>query len=429
MKGLKIAVIGSGSTYTPELFDGFIRRKDELPVSHFYLMDINERKRNIVGSFVKRMLRAKNIDSEVILTDDLDEALSGADYVITQIRVGMLEARINDEKIPLKYDLIGQETTGVGGFMKAMRTIPVMMDIVKRMEKLCPDAWLINFANPSGIIAEALLNYTGVKMMGLCNAPLGMKKRAMELVPEGSNDVKIQYMGLNHLSWVTAIYCDGKEILQERLSGKQDFVSMKNIKSIELDEDLLKSIRGIPSGYLSYYYYRDRQLKHLKEEKKSRGEVCKEIEEELLALYQKPELVEKPAALDKRGGAMYSEAAVSLISAIHNDKNEEHVVDILNQGALDFMDYNDVVEIPCIVGKNGAKPIPVRDFDNQHVKGMMRTLKAYEKHAVRAGIYGDYHEALNALLINPLVGDYQKAKGVLDEMLRVNKDYLPQFFK
>ncbi len=431
MKGLKIAVIGSGSTYTPELFDGFIKRKAELPVASFYLMDIDPIKLNVVGNLAKRMLDANGMNPEFVLTQNLEEAIKGADYVLVQIRVGRLDARIKDEKIPLKYDLIGQETTGVGGFFKALRTIPVLMNIAKLMEQYCPDAWLINFTNPSGLIADVLLNNTKVKMMGLCNVPVYTKKQTIEnRVPKDAKDVHIEYVGLNHLSWITAIYCDGEEILQGQLTGDFDFANMKNVTKIDYDKELLKSMGCIPaSSYLSYFYYRDRQLKHMKEDEKTRGEVVQDIEEELLTLYKQQELHEKPAILDERGGAMYSEAAVALISAIHNDKNEEHTVDVKNNGVLDFMDDDDVVEVNCIINKNGATPIPLKKPVSEHIKELMRTVKAYEKHASLAGLNGSYEEALNALLIHPLVGDFDRAKGVLDEMLEAHKEYLPQFFK
>jgi len=429
MNDLKIAIIGAGSTYTPELIDGFIKRKNELPVTSFYLMDIDRRKLGIVGKFVKRMLDANDIKCKFVMTEDLKTAVKDADFVLAQVRVGKLDARIKDEKIPLKYDLIGQETTGIGGFMKALRTIPVMMEIAEYIENYSPDAWLINFSNPSGIIAEALLNNTNVKMISLCNVPIIMKKEALQRVPEEAKSVCIDYVGLNHLSWITGIYCDGREVLQDQLLDKYDFVNMKNLPKMDIDKELIKSIRSIPSSYLQYYYYRERQLQHMKDEKKCRGEVCLEIEEELLKLYQQPELKEKPALLDKRGGHLYSDVAVSLVSAIYNNKNEEHIVNVKNNGALDFMANDDVVEINCIVNKNGVTPLPLKNLDNDHIKGMMRVIKAYEKHTVKAGIHGDYNEALNALLIHPLVGDFRKAKGALDELLEAHKEFLPQFFQ
>jgi len=428
MKGLKIAVIGAGSTYTPELINGFIKRKNELPVDSFFMMDIDEEKLEIVGNMAERMLNANSLSSKVIKTNSLKAALDNTDFVIAQIRVGKLDARIKDEKIPLKYGMIGQETTGIGGFMKGMRTIPVLMEIAGLMKEYCPEAWLINFSNPSGMLAEAVLNNTETKMIGLCNVPINMIK-SVQPITNGFSDVTIDYVGLNHLSWITGIHCDGENLLPKKLTEVDTSGKLKNIPNSDFDIDLLKAINAYPCGYLTYYYYKERQLKHLLKEEKSRGEVCKEIEKELLQMYQNPELKEKPPMLDKRGGAMYSEAAVSLISAIYNDKNEIHVVNTKNNGALDFMDRNDVIEISCTVNKNGVVPISPKGPVNEHIKGMMRMIKTYEKHAVKAGLYGDYNEAVKALLIHPLANDYNQIKGALDELMEAHRDYLPQFYR
>lgn len=427
MRKLKFAVIGGGSTYTPELIEGLIDRKEQLNLDSLYLMDINERKLNIVGGLIRRMLEKNQMNTKLVLTQNLEEAIKDADYVVCQIRVGQLDARILDEKIPLKYDLLGQETTGAGGFMKALRTIPVIMDIVKTIEKLAPEAWLINFTNPSGIIAEAVLNHSNVKMIGLCNAPYGMIKRAKEMLPEGTKEFDYDFVGLNHLCWITGLYADGKNIIQEKLKGDIEFAKLKNLTETNRDDLLLRATGGIPVGYLDYYYFRDKKIQECKEKEKTRGEECKIIEEELLELYSQPELNEKPKQLEQRGGAYYSTAAISLIDAIENDKNEYHVVDVKNNGALDFMDKDDVVEIKCLVNKNGATPVKVENFQNQYIIGLMRAVKAYEKLTVKAGLTGDYEAALAALMVHPLIGDYVKAKGVLDEMLEANKEFLPQF--
>lgn len=427
MRKLKFAVIGGGSTYTPELIEGLIDRKEQLNLDSLYLMDINERKLNIVGGLIRRMLEKNQMNTKLVLTQNLEEAIKDADYVVCQIRVGQLDARILDEKIPLKYDLLGQETTGAGGFMKALRTIPVIMDIVKTIEKLAPEAWLINFTNPSGIIAEAVLNHSNVKMIGLCNAPYGMIKRAKEMLPEGTKEFDYDFVGLNHLCWITGLYADGKNIIQEKLKGDIEFAKLKNLTETNRDDLLLRATGGIPVGYLDYYYFRDKKIQECKEKEKTRGEECKIIEEELLELYSQPQLNEKPKQLEQRGGAYYSTAAISLIDAIENDKNEYHVVDVKNNGALDFMDKDDVVEIKCLVNKNGATPVKVENFQNQYIIGLMRAVKAYEKLTVKAGLTGDYEAALAALMVHPLIGDYVKAKGVLDEMLEANKEFLPQF--
>ena len=425
-KELKIAIIGAGSTYTPELMEGIINKHATLPVKKLYLMDIEERKLNIVGGLCQRMVEHAGIDCEVVLTTNLDEAIVGASFVCAQIRVGKLPARVLDEKIPLKYDLIGQETNGIGGFFKGMRTIPVIMNIVKRMEELCPDAWLINFSNPSGMIAEAVLNHSKIKMMGLCNVPIntidGLKKK-MELP-----NAEVEYVGLNHLAWITAIRQDGVDYLQKAIDEGVNGAVMQNIPQTTFSHDLIKSIGAIPTSYLIYYYFRDAQLKKAKEAAKSRGELCMEIEEQLLEIYSNSEINTKPELLSKRGGARYSEVAINLVDSIYNDTNDIQVVNVLNNGAIPFMADNDAVEVCARIGKDGAKVIKT-NCNNQHIKDYMLMMKAYEKHAVNAALTGDEDEAIRALLINPLTGDYNKLKPAFDELKEAHKPFLPQFFK
>ncbi|MCL1960096.1 MAG: 6-phospho-beta-glucosidase [Spirochaetes bacterium] len=422
MRELKAAIIGAGSTYTPELIEGFIDRQKSLNFQSFYLMDINKEKLGIVGGLAQRMLVSKGFKGKVTLTQDLDEALTGADYVFAQIRVGGLEARIRDEKIPLKYGLLGQETTGAGGFMKAIRTLPVMLDMAKRMEKIAPDAWLVNFSNPSGIIAQALLNHTNVKMIGLCNCFINMHADIAKTV--GTNDFDYNYVGLNHLSWITSVIVNGENIL-ERL-GKSSGATMKNVPSVEYDSELVSAITALPSPYLSYYYLRNEQFKHCADAKKTRGEVCVELEASLLKQYSNPALQDKPKELEERGGSLYSTAAVSVVDAIENDKNEYHVINVKNNGALSFLENSDVVEVKCMVNCKGAVPAAVDKPDNPYIIGLMQAVKAYEKLTVRAVINGSRSDALAALMIHPLIGDYHKAKGVIDEMFEANADYVPK---
>lgn len=426
MKGLKIAIIGAGSTYTPELIEGLINKRDTLPLEELYLMDIEDRKLNIVGGLSKRMIVAAGLNCNVVLTMSLDEALKGADFVLAQIRVGKLPARVLDERIPLKYDLIGQETNGIGGFFKGMRTIPEIMKIAHRMEELCPDAWLINFSNPSGMIAEAVLNNTKIKMLGLCNVPIntidGIKKK-MDLP-----NAEVEYVGLNHLAWITGIRQDGVDYLQKAIDEGINGAVMQNIPAFNFTHELIKTVGAIPTSYLIYYYYRDAQLEKAKTAEKCRGEVCMEIEEQLLDIYSNSELHTKPELLSKRGGARYSEVAINLVNSIYNDTNDIQVVNCLNNGAIPFMQDNDAVEVCARIGKNGAQVIKT-NCQNEHIKEYMLMIKAYEKHAVRAALTGDEDEAMRALLINPLVGDYKKAKPCFDELKEAHKAHLPQFFK
>lgn len=425
MKEITVAVIGSGSTYCPELVDGFLKASDSLKLKKISFMDIDERKRNIVGNLCVRMLKKAEVDCEVVMTDDLDTALQGADFVVTQIRVGKLPARHLDESIPKKYGLIGQETTGIGGMFKALRTIPVIKHICDRIEAICPDAWLINFTNPSGIITEFVLNHTNVKNIGLCNVPIDMLDDVKEIT---GDDVDITYVGLNHLSWITSVKKDGKDILGELIDSGFSPKVMANIKDDGFDLDCLRAIHGIPSSYLQYYYCRQAKLDHQKTDEKTRAQVCMEIEEQLLEMYQDEELCIKPALLDKRGGHKYSLAAVSLINSLANDVNDIQVVNVKNNGTLDFLDDDDVIEAPCIIGKDGAKPIKVENFDNRHIIGLVRVVKAYEKYTVEAAVTGNEDAAIKGLLIHPLVGDWEKATKCFAELKEAHKDYLPEFY-
>lgn len=426
MKEITVAVIGSGSTYCPELVDGFLKAKDSLKLKKISFMDIDERKRTIVGDLCVRMLKNAGCDCEVVFTDDLDTSLRGADFVITQIRVGKLPCRHLDESIPKKYDLIGQETTGIGGFFKAQRTIPVIKHICDRIEAICPDAWLINFTNPSGIITEFVLNNTNVKNIGLCNVPIDMIDDVKEITGE---DSKITYVGLNHLSWITSIKKDGKELLPGLIESGFSPKVMANIKDDGFSMDCLKTIQAIPSSYLQYYYCREAKLQHQRESDKTRAQVCMEIEEQLLEIYQNKEIVTKPALLDKRGGHKYSLAAVSLVDSIANDKRDVHVVNIKNNGTLPFMADDDVVEIAAVIGSDGATPVPITEHINDHIIGLMRVVKTYEKYAVEAAITGSDEAALKGLLVHPLVGDWEKAQKCFAEMKEAHKEYLPQYFK
>ena len=424
---MKICIIGAGSTYTPELIEGLISKKDTLPVTELYLMDIDERKLNIVGGLAKRMIEHANINCKVVLSMDYEESLTGAEFVLAQIRVGKLPARKLDETIPLKYNLIGQETCGMGGMFKGFRTIPVMLKIVKLMEKCCPNAWLINFSNPSGLIAQALLNHTNVKMMGLCNVPINMIdgiKRRLNLP-----NAQVEYIGLNHFTYVTSIVDNGHDYLNEALEAGVNSEAMKNIPASGFTAEQIKAIGGIPSSYLEYYYLHDSKLEKLKKAEKTRAQVCMELEEQLLELYSQPSLYVKPEQLSKRGGARYSEVAVSLVNAIYNDLQEVHVVNVLNNGALDFLEDNDAIEIQAVIGKDGAKPIKATHVNSDHIKEYIQAIKCYERHAVKAAITGDKEEAIKAMIMNPLMNDLNTSLACFDEMLEAHKAYLPQFFK
>ncbi len=419
MDGLKVCVIGAGSTYTPELIEGFIVRKKEMPVSHIALMDIDPGKLNIVGSLAKRMVEKAGINAKVELTTDRKKAVEGADFVLSQIRVGGLPARIRDEHIPLDFGVIGQETTGPGGFAKALRTIPVMLEIARDIEKFAPNAWWINFTNPSGIISETLLKHSRTNIIGLCNVPVGMTKSLATKLECQPQDLFLTYVGLNHLSWITKVCMKGDDVTKQAVK-----LSLKG--RAKEDAEWMKINGIIPNGYLHYYYARDKVLEDQKKAEKSRGEIVTEVEAKLLAKYQNPNLRRKPKELEKRGGAHYSTAAVSLASAIYNNKRELHIVNTRNNGTIPCLPADCSIETNCVIDGRGAHPMTIGDVPLE-IRGLLQAVKTYEELAVAAGVSGSKKLAFQALMAHPLVPSSTVAKGLLDAILDANKDYLPQF--
>jgi len=423
VKGLKICVIGGGSTYTPELIEGFIKRRDELPVATIALMDIDEGRLRVVGGLAERMLKAAEADIELKLTTRRKEALEGADYVITQIRVGGLACRIQDEKIPLRFGVVGQETTGPGGFAKALRTIPVLLDIAHDMAEVASGAFLINFTNPSGIVTEALLKYIDVPTIGLCNTPFGIQQGIAQQLGVAPERIRLDYVGLNHLSWVRGVELDGKDVFAKVLEGA---IASARAGESPFSPQLLETLGMLPSYYLNYYYNHDQVVAEQRQAGKTRGEEVQEIEARLLELYADPSLTRKPELLEKRGGAHYSTVAVAVISAIHRDTGEVHIVSTRNDGALPDLPPHCVVELPSVINRRGAQAVPVAPMPPA-IRGLVQAVKAYEELAVLAAVEGDERAALQALLVHPLVPSFAVAQGLWAAIREANRAYLPQF--
>ncbi|CAM5453534.1 6-phospho-beta-glucosidase [Bacillus safensis FO-36b] [Bacillus safensis subsp. safensis] len=436
-EGIKIVTIGGGSSYTPELVEGFIKRYQELPVKELWLVDIEagQEKLNIVGALAKRMVEKAGLPIEVHLTLDRREALKDADFVTTQFRVGLLEARAKDERIPLKYGVIGQETNGPGGLFKGLRTIPVILDIVKDMEELCPDAWLVNFTNPAGMVTEAVLRYTNLKkVVGLCNVPIGIKMGIAKALDVDVERIEVQFAGLNHMVYGLDVYLDGVSIMDQvldELGNPNSQWSMENIEAKNWEPSFVKGLGVIPCPYHRYYYKTKDMLEEEQkaaQEKGTRAEVVQQVEQELFELYKDPDLSIKPPQLEKRGGAYYSDAACNLISSIYNDKHDIQPVNTVNRGAIASIPAESAVEVNCIITKDGPKPIAIGDLPVA-VRGLVQQIKSFERVAAEAAVTGDYETALVAMTINPLVPSDDIAKQILDEMLEAHREHLPQFFK
>lgn len=436
MEGIKIVTIGGGSSYTPELIEGFIKRYPELPVRELWLVDIPEgrEKLEIVSALAKRMVEKAGVPIEIHTTLDRREALPGADFVTTQIRVGHLEARAKDERIPLKYGVIGQETNGPGGLFKGLRTIPVILEICRDIEELCPEAWFINFSNPAGMVTEAVLRYSGItKTIGLCNVPIGMHMAVAEMLEVEQSRIHIDFAGLNHMVFGLEVYLDGKavmgEVLDKLASGPS--MTMKNIVDVGWEKDFIKALNLLPCPYHRYYYQTEKMLEQEQQalqDKGTRAEVVQELEKELFNLYSNENLAVKPKQLEERGGAFYSDAACNLINSIYNNKQDIQVVNVRNNGAISSLPADSAVEVSCIITNEGPKPIAMGGMPVA-VSGLVQQIKSFERLAAEAAVTGSYHTALLAMAINPLVPSDSTAKQILDEMLEAHKEYLPQFEK
>ena len=433
MKNVKIVVIGGGSSYTPELVDGLIRRWEagDFFAGEIVLVDLPEgrEKAEVVAEFSRRMMKRKGMPSSVRVSLDRSEALDGASFVISQIRVGGMKARRCDEHLPIKYGVIGQETTGPGGFANALRTIPAALEIARDVEEKCPDAWLLNFSNPSGLVTEALIKHAAVKTFGLCNVPISIKMalaQALRIEPE---KVRLDVMGLNHLSFVMHIYRDGEDI-RDLLFSKAFVALLTKAANLRPEMDrFLTRLKIIPSPYLQYYWLRRRTVSE--EERAAKGEGTRadqvmKIEQELFEQYAKPEVDELPGALKKRGGAWYSAVALQCISAILKNSPYLEALNVRNDGAIGELPAGSVVEVTTVVDGKGPTPLQLGPLPVE-IRGLVQQVKAYEELTVEAAVHGDIEAAFFALLNHPLVGDAEVALDLLKDILDSNREFLPQF--
>ena len=422
----KITVIGGGSTYTPELIDGFIKHEKDLRVGEIALYDIDEERLNIVGGMAQRQVKYAELDTKVTLNLDRPKAIEGAKFVLSSMRIGHMAARILDEKIPLKYNVIGQETTGPGGTFKALRTIPVTLDIAKDMEKYAPQAWYINFSNPSGIMTEAILKHTNLNVVGLCNNPTNTIAGIAKAFKVEPKDVFLEWMGLNHVNWVRKFYVKGQDVTQQIFDNLDKMVEIEHIP--HYDPELVRMLGVLPGDYLKYYYFHPQQVAKAKAAEKTRGEVVLEVENELLKKYADPNVLVKPPELAQRGGARYSEAAVNLILSLMLDRRDVQIVVARNENSIVDLPPDASVEVPCVIGAHGVTPLSMGHLP-ESVRALCQQAKAWESATVKAAVSGSRRDAILAMLQNPLVPDYSTAVKLVDEMLEAHKQYLPQFFK
>ena len=431
---LKVAVIGGGSTYTPELIKGFLDRLDTFPVNELWLMDISPERLAVVGGFAQRIVAARGEPFKIILTTDRREALRGAQYAITQLRVGMMEARRGDEYLGKRHGLIGQETTGVGGMAKALRTIPVILSIARDLREVgAPGAMLANFTNPAGLVTEALTRYASdLPAVGVCNAAIGTKVHMLESWAETTgqtikpDQAALKTLGLNHLTWHYGFTIDDEDVFPQILTRYIEH--LRAVEHPEWDPATIEALRMIPNYYLAYFYYTDRKIADQEKWPPSRAEQVQAIEEDLLREYAEPDRTEPPPDLMKRGGAYYSTVATQLLNAHYNDLGEEHVVNTRHNGAVAGWPADWVLEMPCRVDAAGVHPLPADPLPPVCF-GLIAQVKAYEMMTVEAAVHGDRQAAYQALLAHPLGPQADQVGAVLDDLLETNRRWLPQFFR
>jgi 6-phospho-beta-glucosidase len=408
---MKLAVIGGGSTYTPELVAGLARERERLGLREVVLQDIDPKRREVVGGLARRMLSAAGYDGDVLVTDELDRALEGAAFVLIQLRVGGQAARLSDETVPLACGCIGQETTGAGGLAKALRTVPVVLEIASRVRDLAADgAWIVDFTNPVGIVTRALRD-DGHRAVGLCNVAIGFQRFIAGLLHVDPSAVLVDQVGLNHLTWVRTVRLDGRDILPELISEHGDALA----DHVALPRELLEELEAIPSYYLRYFYFHDQVLAEQRDGV-PRAAVVAEIERQLLDLYRDPSLTTKPKLLEQRGGAYYSDAATHLVASLASGNRDVQVVDVRNEGTLAGLADDDAVEVPARIEASGPVPLPQPALAPE-LLGLVQHVAAYERLAAAAAISGDRTLAHKALLAHPLIGQVPQADKLADALL------------
>lgn len=426
---MKISVIGGGSAYTPGLIEGLIKIRKEVPYTELWLMDIDAPKLNTVGAIVTKLLAQACPEVQVKTTTHRVEAIKDSAFVLCQIRVGGLAGRVLDEKIPLKYGVIGQETVGPGGFAMALRTLPVMLSIANDIKEHAPEAWLINYSNPSGMVAAMLANHTDINALSICDVPIGIQHFIASMLKLPRNKVKLDYVGLNHMGWFRRIFVDGKDIMPliRQMAKTTDVLAMlptddeKTVEESKMMVRIFEKLGIIPSPYLQYYYLGRESLEKQIEAGKTRGEVVQEIEKELLAHFDEVAQGEDTHLWKSRGGEWHSELMVSMLSAIHNDKGEEFIVNVINNGCVPGMPADACVEIPCLIDKRGVRPLHV-DKPDTDMLGLMQLVSAYENLTVEAALEGSYAKALRALNLNPLIPSLEVAEKILDDYIEAHGD-------
>ena len=430
--GIKIAVIGGGSSYTPELFADLAAETEPLDVDHVVLMDSNAERAAFIASVSEGLVKASGQEIKVTGTNKLEEAVSGADFIILQIRVGGLSARVRDEKIPMEFDMVGNETTGAGGFVCGLRTVTASLEIARIIERLSPDAWVLNLSNPAGIVTEALLTHSALNTLGFCNIPINTTYALAEVFDVPPEKVRLDSFGLNHLSWVRQVFVDGEERLQALIAEARNAESILYQRGIVDDfmkPDFLRTLALIPSWYVRYFYFPEQTLEEERREAQSKGEKDMLADARLHEIFSTTGYDDEARhILASKGGAQYYLPVLQAIHAIVNDSGEVIVADVRNGSALPDLPPDVCVEVPARIFRGHVEPLPVGAMPVS-VRGLVQTVKAYEELTIQAALTGSKNIAIEAIMANPLVCSFKKASQYFERVLENERMFLPQFYR
>lgn len=454
---MKLTIIGGAGVRTPTMIADLIRKHRDIPIDLLSIHDVSQERIDVIGSIVKFLVHKQGAPFQVEFTTDIVEAVRDADFIYTAIRVGGEEGRAIDERVALRHGVLGQETTGPGGFAMALRTIPVMLEYARIIERYAPNAWVVNFTNPAGLITEALSKHTKLRMIGICDAPSAMKLDIAKFLGVPADSVYIQYAGLNHLGWINRVTVNGRDRLPEIIGNYDRFVRVCPHMAC-FSETLIRQLGMLPNEYLYYFYYREQAVDNILKSTQTRGEQVARINARLFAQLKETIAsagVEQAigvytAAMTERqnsymsaetgrqhspSGAAeqdmfenegYAGLALSILSAIHNHRKTNLILNVRNDGVITGLDRDDIVEVPCVLDGNGPVPLAVGSMPDS-VMGLIQSVKQYERLAVSAAVNGSYEDAVMALTVHPLVCSYSLAGKIVDDYLVEHRSYLPQF--
>jgi 6-phospho-beta-glucosidase len=419
---MKLVILGGGGFRVPLVYRALLADRSPGRVTEVVLHDLDAARLSAIGGVLAELATDVSDAPAVTASTDLDEALRGADFVFSAIRVGGLEGRAADESVAAGCGVLGQETVGAGGVAYGLRTVPVALDIARRIAVHAPDAWVINFTNPAGMVTEAMAAHLGSRVIGICDSPVGLGKRVTRAVGADLADVWLDYAGLNHLGWLRGVHVHGRDVLPDLLADTERLESFEEGKLF--GSEWLRTLGAIPNEYLHYYYF----TREAVESGASRGAFLLEQQKQFYAApswesWERTRLEREQTYMDETrdderdsddlDGGGYERVALDLMHAIASDNRATLILNVPNRTTLACLDADAIVEVPSLVDANGARPVSVSQVPDEGV-GLVTALKVVERATIKAAISGERAHAVKALALHPLVDSVSIARKIVD---------------